>query len=429
MLILILMMEPPLHINQESIRLVLLLGSFGFLVYLVFKSKQNAQVNWAMFYATLWVSLSLVIVNYLCVKLGYWTYISDKPLSLDIPLDLYFSWVVLWGVVVTYFLKSKFVFTSLLFIFWLDILYMPLMQQYGVLYLRSDWYIGEAAIILFVLLPARLWTKWSLEKTNIVGRTLLQIVCVGIILFFILPYSVHLVKPLQFSFDSPRIIYSLQVFFIIALPALIAVRDLVTLGKGTPFPYDETKLLVTNGVYAYIQNPIQWSMTVIFIPLAWFFSSPLLLLGSLVSFAYCMSLARVQEGADMVSRFGDAWLSYKCRAPVYRFLWKPSQMGQATIHFRKDCNVCQEVKEWFERRNPVSLKFEDASLEMQQVTYIDQNKNRNTSVLAISYALGHINLVYASLGWLMRFPGFCFLLQLIVDATIPPKEIGCAVEA
>ena len=62
---------------------------------------------------------------------------------------------------------------------------------------------------------------------------------------------------------------------------------------------------------------------------------------------------------------------------------------------------------------------------MRQVTYVDDNYNQCRSVLAISYALGHINLLYASLGWFMRFPGVCFLLQLIVDATIPPVEAKC----
>ena len=56
---------------------------------------------------------------------------------------------------------------------------------------------------------------------------------------------------------------------------------------------------------------------------------------------------------------------------------------------------------------------------MLQVTYIDYNSNSHTSVKAIAYALGHINLTYASLGWFMRFPGVCILLQCIIDATVP----------
>ena len=415
-------------LNEVHIRLALSLISFAFLAFLIFKPRQNAMLNWAMFYATLWVALSLPIVNYICVRHGYWQYISDKRLVLQIPLDLYFSWVVIWGATITYFLKSRFVFTSLLGILWLDIIYMPLMEKYSLLSLSSDWLIGEIAILIVVLLPARLWARWSLDNKSTAGRALLQVVCMSLLLFGVLPFAVHQYAPLDYDLSSTEWMYLSQVVFMLALPALTAVRDLVALGKGTPFPYDKTKNLVTIGVYAYIRNPIQWSTTVLFISLAWFFNSPLLLLGSLVSVAYALSIAWVHEGSDMVSRFGGSWVEYKSRTPQFRFLWKPNKMGQATIYFKEDCLACQNVKRWFVSRKPINLDFQDATDDLRQVTYIDDHANKSASVLAISYALGHINLLYASLGWLMRFPGVCFLLQLIVDATIPPAEVGCPVD-
>ena len=422
-------MDKIASINEAHIRLALSLISFAFLSFLIFKPRQNAKLNWAMFYATLWVALSLPVVNYICVKLGYWNYLSEEFQLLQMPLDLYFSWVIIWGAVVTYFLKSRFVMTSLLGIFWIDILFMPLMEQYGLLSLRSDWLIGETAILIVVLLPARLWAKWSLENNHVVGRALLQVICMSVLLFGLLPYAVYQYVPFDYNLSSKEWMYLLQVVFMLALPALTAVRDLATLGKGTPFPYDKTENLVTTGVYAYIRNPIQWSMTVLFIPMAWWLSSPLLLLGSFVSLAYALSIAWVQEGADMVSRFGSSWVEYKRRVPQFRFLWKPIKMGQSTIYFKKDCLICQKTKHWFANRNPINLDFQPAMDNIRQVTYIDNNSNESTSVLAISYALEHINLLYASLGWFMRFPGICFLLQLIVDATIPPEEARCPVES
>ncbi len=423
------MMDKISSISEAHIRLALSFISFAFLSFLVFRPKQNAKLNWAMFYATLWVALSLPIINFICVKFGYWNYVSEEFQLLQMPLDLYFSWVVIWGAVVTYFLKSRFVITSLLGILWLDILFMPLMQEYGLLSLRSDWLLGEIAILIFVLLPARLWAKWSLEYKNLAGRAILQVICMSVLLFGLLPYAVYQYVPFDYNLSSKEWMYLLQVVFMLALPALTAVRDLVTLGKGTPFPYDPTKNLVTTGVYAYIRNPIQWSMAVLFIPLAWWLSSLFLLLGSLMSLAYALSIAWVQEGADMESRFGGFWVEYKSRVPQFRFLWKPSKMGQATIYLKKDCLICQNTKHWFADKNPVNLNFRDATHDMRQVTYTDNNSNESKSVLAISYALGHLNLLYASLGWFMRFPGVCFLLQLIVDATIPPDESNCTVES
>jgi len=422
------MKDLPTFINEDYLRFGLLILTFSFLAYILLRQNQNKQSNWAMFYATLWVGLSLLVINFICVKIGFWEYHSPSSLPLLIPFDLYFAWTFIWGTMLTYFLKSRYIITSLLAVLWLDLLFMPFLESYGTLTLSKNWLIGELVIILLVLLPARLWAKWSIENTNVAGRALLQVLSMTILLFFIIPFTVHQYVSIDLDFTTKRLVYFSQVIFILALPALIAVRDLVKLGRGTPFPYDKTKNLVTNGVYAYMRNPIQWSMAVLFIPLSLFFKSPIFLLGTLVSIIYSFSVANIQEGSDMRLRFGNPWLSYKRNTPVFRFLWKPNSIGFATIYFKKDCSYCQDVKEWFVKRNPINLSFKDASDHMKQVTYIDNNQNEMSSVLALSYAFGHVNLVYASLGWIIRFPGICFLLQLIVDATIPSDKVSCEIE-
>jgi len=50
------------------------------------------------------------------------------------------------------------------------------------------------------------------------------------------------------------------------------------------------------------------------------------------------------------------------------------------------------------------------------MTYKGTYGQYNTSVQSFAHALEHINLAWASLGWLIRLPGINQLLQLIIDS-------------
>ena len=219
----------------------------------------------------------------------------------------------------------------------------------------------------------------------------------------------------------------------IAFPALVAVLDLIEKGKGTPFPYDKTQNLVTSGVYAYIKNPIQWSFTILFIPLAIYHESYLLLLGSVISLAYTIGVSNPQEYEDMKGRFAINWNNYKKSVPSWYFQWNPKQISLGTIYFKKDCNQCEEIKKWFENKKTINLKIDFSENykgeELLQVTYKNHLGQEYKSVKAIAYALEHINLGYASLGWFMRFPIISYIIQSIIDALgFSEEKSSCKIE-
>jgi hypothetical protein len=179
--------------------------------------------------------------------------------------------------------------------------------------------------------------------------------------------------------------YLFQFLLIIAFPALVAVHDLVKKGKGTPFPYDPTEHLVRTGVYAYIKNPIQWSFTLMFIPISFYYDSYYFLLG----------------------------------VPSWRFLWKPINIPYGEIYFDDDCNQCSQIKKWFQSFKSTKLHIKSKSEypkdQILQVTYIDHNGLEYKGVRAIACAMEHINLAYASLAWFMRMPIINQVLQIIID--------------
>ncbi|WP_071397289.1 methyltransferase family protein [Flammeovirga pacifica] len=384
--------------------------------YITLRNHQEEKRNWAMFNASLLVGTWLPIINFILVDQGYWKFTESTALGM--PFDLYFLWVILWGVIPCFFLLKKHFLIVFIAVFWMDIIFMPLLQKYGVLELHENWLIGEVLMILTVFIPSYLWSYSSYHSIYLWFRAVCQvIVMIGLIIIG-LPFLLNhyqLISEVNYSW-SPIL---LQVLLIIVFPALVAVQDLVIKGRGTPFPYDKTKRLVTTGVYAYCRNPIQWSLTWIFIPLCIYHETYFLLIGSVVSIAYVFGVSEFQEYPDMAKRYGEEWQNYIDKVPKWYFLWQPKFIPKGTIYFDMNCQQCSHIAQWFTNRNTQNLNIAPASTYngeiLTKVTYVDHQQNIYRGVNAIGHALEHINLAYATLGWFLRFYPLNYLFQLIVD--------------
>ncbi|NQY29085.1 MAG: hypothetical protein HRT69_06395 [Flavobacteriaceae bacterium] len=405
--------------NQLIIRNGVVLICFILLTFFFFIKKQEQKTNWSLFYSLLWLTFSLPIVNYLCVKYNLWLFISETDLSIKIPFDLLFIWIIFWGILPFYIAKGKYTLLTFLVLLWIDILLMPQLEKFGILKLNENWIIGEFILLLIVWLPAYLWATYSYTNKHLNFRAFLQVSTMGLLILIIIPFIVISYTSNNFSFEKIRP-YLFQLTFIIVLPSLAAVNDLVKKGKGTPFPYDKTTKLVQTGVYAYCRNPIQWSFTFLFIPLSMYYESYVLLSGTIISIAYTLGVSNPQEYLDMENRFENKWRTYKKSVPNWRFLWKPQNIPIGTLYFKKGCNQCEQVKKWFENRNACNLQikyeYEFHENKLLQATYTDNNNNHYKSIIAIANGLEHINLFWASLSWFMRLPIIHHVLQAIIDS-------------
>ncbi len=392
---------------------------FLVLIALFIIKTPKAKDNWAVFYALLWTTFSLAILNYIAVENKLWYFTDTNPLIINMPLDLFFIWIVFWGVLPIYFFKGKYTFLLALLIFWLDLLLMPELEKIGILKLSKYWIIGDLVLVLLVWLPSYLWAKFYYNNTHLKYRSFFQVIIMTLLIFIVIPFVAITYTNISFHL-KPFNPYLFQIIFIIALPALTAVMDLTYKGKGTPFPFDKTSRLVKHGVYAYCKNPIQWSFTLLFIPLSIYYESYLMLSGIIISIAYSIGISNPQEYNDMNVRFGMEWINYKKTVPSWRFSWTPKAMPKGTIYFRKHCNQCEQIKSWFSNKTTQQLYIKFSSeynnSTLLQVTYVDYLGIEYKSIKAIAHALEHINLMYASLGWFMRFPLINHILQYIIDS-------------
>ena len=306
-------------------------------------------------------------------------------------------------------------------------LLMPLLEPIGILTLGENWLMGELLLIGLVFLPSQIWFHFHNTNTHIGGRSFFQVLVMAFLLLTGLPFLVGHHIGYSVADWSP---FGLQILFILALPSLVAVVDLVGKGRGTPFPYDPTTQLVQSGVYAYIRNPIQWSFTWSFVPLALIYQSPFLLLGIPVSIAYVIGVSNVQEKSALQERYGQAWINYAKDVPVWYFQWKPTTIPTAKIYFSSDCGICASFRKWLAKKHPCNLIFMDAkahSSVLESLRYVGENGVEYSSVAALASGLEHINLFWASIAWMMRLPGILHILQIIVD-TMEIGKASCQIE-
>lgn len=384
------------------------------------REKQDEKLHWAIFFSSLYIVISLPVVHYFCSNiLNFWVYQSEGSLVLGLPIDLYFDWVVVWGILPIVFTRTKYFWISTLVLFWIDLLIMPYLAKMGILQLRPNWIIGESILISLVFMPSYYWARCYYEDKNASIRAGFQVLMMIILVFVGLPYllfSFELLQVVRFEWSS--ILF--QLLLIISFPALVATQYLVRIGKGTPFPRDPTQRLVMLGPYAYIRNPIQWTFTFIFLVLAIYHQSFYFLIGIIVSVCYVLGVSDKQEFPDMIYRFGMSYENYKKAVPAWKFLWRPIAIPKGKIYFDMECTNCSQISQWFLHQKTNNLEVcpsaSFTSYNLQKVTYIDHYDTHYEGISAISMALQHIHLGWATLGWFIGFPLVRYIFQSIVEA-------------
>ena len=102
-----------------------------------------------------------------------------------------------------------------------------------------------------------------------------------------------------------------------ALVAASCIASFVTVGRGTPAPFDPPRRFVATGPYRYVRNPMYLGAAAVILGAGLAISSPAVILLS-VGFLIVMHLFVVlHEEAALAERFGDSYLRYQ--ATVHRW--------------------------------------------------------------------------------------------------------------
>ena len=115
------------------------------------------------------------------------------------------------------------------------------------------------------------------------------------------------------------------ILLIIGVPIVLWTITRFLRTKGTPIPFNPPPTLVANGLYAVVSNPMHVGWTIVLIGLALLMQSFTLLVIFIPLFitVHIIYLKFVEE-KELEKKFGQAYLDYKKRVPMFipRFINK-----------------------------------------------------------------------------------------------------------
>jgi protein-S-isoprenylcysteine O-methyltransferase Ste14 len=378
------------------------------------------------FLAFVWNVPALLLVNVAAMKIGWWTFDAEGGVFLDVPVDLYLAWAVLWGPTPALAFPRLPVAAIAVIVLAVDLIAMPLAAP--VVGLGANWLVGEVAALLLALLPAQLLARWTARDIFLTQRVALLVVAFTGLLLFVLPAAIiegagGAVRSL-WQVSTLEISLWIQLLILPGVIGISAVQEFAARGRGTPVPFDPPKRLVTSGLYAYIRNPMQLSAVLVLVILGAFLHNAWVAAAGVMAHIYSIGLAGWDEDGDLRGRFGAQWLRYRTavRAWVPRlYPWFDDDRPSSTLYVSDTCPMCRDIAAWLRYRQPRRLSIVPAEeypgVALDRITYAPGDGTRSTAgVEAFARALEHTHLGWALLGFALRIPGALWAVQLVVDA-------------
>ena len=411
--------------REAAIHLACLYGPVAGAALLAWWVRPSKRLATGLLFALLWNAAMLPWLDSLARAAGLWSYRSQSAALGGMPLSLYFGWILAWGVCAPLLSKAMggrtWIAVALLVA--IDLRTMPEMAP--VLELHPLWWLGEAACVAILLLPSLFIVRTTVSREKLEIRCGLLAAAFGGV-FLGLPALLvcgdleGVILRWQ-AIPGPARAFIPAGIFLFSVPGLTAARDLARSGGGTPVPLDPPERLVTHGIYAFVRNPMQLSMTLLLMGEALLLATPWPALMALMGLVYSEGFARWSENEDMRARFGEKWTTYRREIRPWFPRWKPLVGETCELWIDDSCGPCSEIRQWFEDRQPAQLELRRASewqgIPLERVTWRHPASGRMESgVAAIAMGLQHLHLGYASLGWAAGLPGISHLLQICFDA-------------
>jgi protein-S-isoprenylcysteine O-methyltransferase Ste14/predicted DCC family thiol-disulfide oxidoreductase YuxK len=417
--------------RETIIHIACLYGPICCAALLLFCLRPNKKSATGLLYATTWIAALLPWCDLAAVHWGFWSYqVNDFRIG-KMPLTAYFGWVIAWGLLAPLLSEvcGKKPWLAIVALVILDLRTMP--EMFPVLHLSQQWWVAEIAIALLLLVPAVFFAQWTASSENTPLRcAMLAPAFGGIFIGMPLLLLGGDLAGIHNRWDSFSLLS--QIFFlcglgVFSIPGLTALRDFALGGNGTPVPLEPPQKLVTHGIYSYLRNPMQVSMTFLLLLESIFLASPWPAVLAGIGIVYSEGFARWSETTDMKSRFGAEWEEYRRSHRSWIPTWRPRLPETSELWFDDHCGTCCEVADWFAKKSPRHLIFRKASewpdTPLQRITWHNPSTGRTESgITAIAMVVQHLHLGWAAIGWFASLPGISHVIQICFDAAGAGKK-------
>ena len=152
------------------------------------------------------------------------------------------------------------------------------------------------------------------------AKTAIQVVLFWGTFLFVLPAIVVAIERSlgwrQFPTDTARIA-AVVIFAAASALGLASALTMATRGHGTPLPYDAPRTLVTGGPYAWVRNPMAVAGMGQGAAVALWYGSIAVLAYVIAGGVFWHVVVRPVEEQDLVQAFGEPYLRYRVRVPLW----------------------------------------------------------------------------------------------------------------
>jgi hypothetical protein len=152
-----------LLVRAASIYIVVMLTGFAW----VWRRPSLRTMQGAVL-ASFWNLPVVLLLQLAAARFGWWRVDAHGGLLFGIPVDLYFSWIWLWGALPAIAFPSLPLSLVLVLAFAVDLVLMPAAGP--VVTLAPTWLIGEALGLVAGLVPAQLLARWTMRDQRSLWR-------------------------------------------------------------------------------------------------------------------------------------------------------------------------------------------------------------------------------------------------------------------
>lgn len=144
----------------------------------------------------------------------------------------------------------------------------------------------------------------------------------------ILPFTVLVIVPLLIEDNLTLVFGILPITGLLLVTAglgimAITISMFIRIGRGTLAPWSPTRNLVTNGIYAYVRNPMILGVFIVLIGESLIFHSMNIFVWAVIFFLINSIYFIASEEPGLAKRFGNEYLEYKQNVPRWIPRLKP----------------------------------------------------------------------------------------------------------
>jgi len=241
-------------INADLFRALIIILPALILTY-QFTQRKHSLLRWVgALFAHIWQFQWRLILFATGIQWGLWEFSTTDVALFGAPIDIILGAGLLLGILPRILFPRLPIVVLIIADSLMILFFFPLVYTGNTVF----WII---ALSILVILPSQLLARWTEYDQHIYLRSALQNISWAILLLWLFPATIfNLTEDSWQPLLQRDWLLSLLYLVPMILPTgllLNALYEFAKHGKGTAFPYDAPKYLVTTGVYRYLSNPMQ----------------------------------------------------------------------------------------------------------------------------------------------------------------------------